>query len=325
MTQDYKLSTRQQNLNSLLHLLDENDELSAKQLATLTGLSIVSINKLIDILIEQTPIIAIDYVNTKGRRAKVYKLNYDAIHFGIVQLAETNDKFRATYYLTNLAGTIKAKNIFNGEITSVTDLTNFISHQTDNDHPQKIIIGIPGVELDGYLQISDIKPLQGINLSLAVKTATGIETMIVNDANATTFGAAMELNQNKNIAAGIYFPSNFGPGVGIVINDHLINGADGLAGEVEYSNLNKNLAATEQVIQYLKNIISLLNPNLISVYIQNLHLKSLQIDQIKQTIQRDLPLHKKYQLDFDRNFEHDYLIGLVALGRNNILKDFATD
>ncbi len=325
MTQDNKFSARQQNLQSLLQLLDENSELSAKQLANLTGLSIVSINKLLDILNTGTKVIATDYLNTRGRRAKIYKINYDAIDLGIVQLAETNNKIRATYFLTNLAGKVKYKKFHDEDVSSVSELTNFIRQQVNQTNPQRIIIGTPGSELDGYLQISDIDALQGINLSLAVKTATDIETLVFNDANATTFGAATELKENKNIAVGIYFPKNFGPGVGIVINNQLINGADGLAGEVEYGTVNKNSEITTQITQHLQNIISLLNPNLVIVYADKLSLTPIQIDQVKQTIHRNLPLHQKYHLDFSRNFEQDYLIGLATLGRKSLLKEYTTN
>lgn len=325
LTTTNKLSARQQNLKQVLTLLDNNDELSAKKLSSLTGLSIVSVNKLLDILISKSKIIATDYLNTRGRRAKIYKMNYEAISLGIVQLVEDKNQIKATYFLTDLLGNIKYKKFNNKKISSIEQLTNFIHQQTNLNKPSKIIIGIPGAELDGYLQISDVKSLSGINLSLAIETATNIETIVANDANAGTFGGAIKLHQNEGIAVGIYFPNNFGPGVGIVINNHLINGADGLAGEIEYSTVNKNLNITDQITQHIQNIISLLNPNLIIAYVDKLSLPPIQIDQIKQTIQRNLPLYQKYQLDFNRKFENDYLIGLAAIGRKNILRKLATD
>ena len=322
---DNKLSARQQNLRSILDLLDEYDQLSAKQLANLTSLSIVSINKLLDILNSKGNLIATDHLNTRGRRAKLYKLNYDAYKLGVVQLAEENNQIKATYFLTNLLGKINHQHFNDQQIDSIEQLTDFIKNETKIDKPCKLIVGVPGSEIDGYLQISDIKALQGINLSLAIKTATGLETMIVNDANASTFGAALELNENQNISVGVYFPNNFGAGVGIVINNHLINGASGLAGEIQYSTVDTKIDISQQIIQHVQNIISFLDPNLIIVYAENLQLSSLQTDRIKQTIQRNLPLHDKYQLDFDRDFSHDYLLGLTAIGRKNILKDLATN
>ncbi len=321
MKTDTRLSARQQNLQIILNLLDENNQLSAKELSNLTGLSIVSINKLLDILISNTEIITIDYLNTRGRRAKIYKLNYTAYHLGIVQLIETDENIKSTYFLTDLSGKVLFKKFNDQPITSVEQLTKFIKQQTINDQPAKIIIGVPGAELQGYLQISDIESLKGINLSQAIETATNIKTLVINDANASTFGAATELKENRNIAVGIYLPNNFAPGVGIVINNRLINGADGLAGEIEYSTIDNQLPITQQIIQHVQNIISFLDPNLIIVYAEKLNLSNLQIEQIKQTIQRNLPLHEKYQIDFERNFEQDYRTGLAIIGRHNLLKN----
>ncbi|MFC6175934.1 ROK family protein [Companilactobacillus huachuanensis] len=319
------LSARQQNLQAILDLLDENEQLSAKELSALTGLSIVSINKLLGILLLNTAIITTDYINTRGRRAKIYRLNYDAYQLGIVSLVENGSDIKATYFLTNLKGEILQKEFNNQPITSVDQLTKFIKLQVTTHKPEKIIIGVPGAELNGYLQISDVKSLQGINLSLAIETATDIKTVVVNDANASTFGAAIELNESQNIAVGMYFPNNFEPGVGIVINNHLINGADGLAGEIEYSNINHDTTLSQQIIQHIQNIISFLNPNLIIVYAKKTQLSNLQTDQIKQTIQRVLPLHEKYRIDFERNFENDYRTGLATIGRHKILNDLITD
>ena len=321
MTIDNKFSARQQNLQAILNLLDKYDRLSAKELSNYTGLSIVSINKLLEVLITSSNIIAIDYLNTRGRRAKIYRLNYDTIDLGIVQLEEINNKIQATYSLTDLSGKILLKKSNNAAITSISQLTKFISQETNKHKPEKIIIGVPGAELNGYLQLSDVESLRGINLSLAIRTATNVETIVVNDANATTFGAATELNQSGNTAVGLYFPKNSGPGVGIVINNQLINGADGLAGEIEYSTVDIHNSPSQQIISHIQNIISFLNPHLILVYADKLALTDLQIDQIKQTVHRNLPLHEKYKLDFDRNFESDYLTGLTTIGRKNILKN----
>lgn len=321
---DNKFSARQHHLQSILSLLDENKNLSAKQLANLTGLSIVSVNKLLDIINSQSNLIITSYLSTRGRRAKIYQLNYAAQHLGIVQLAEDKGQIKATYFLTDLAGQIQSQKFNDHQIISLEQLTDFIYSEVLQKKPQKIIIGIPGAELDGILQISDLKSLQGIDLTKAVKGITNIDTMVVNDSNASTLGAATVLHENNNLAVGIYFPNNFGPGVGIVINNQLINGVDGLAGEIEYSTVDSPIIS-EQIEQHVQNIISLLNPNLMIVYANKLGLTPLQIDQIKQTIKQNLPLHHKYRLDFDRDFEKDYLIGLATIGRKNILQNLSID
>lgn len=324
MTSNSKISARKHNLQSILHLLDMHKSLSAKQLSTLTGLSVVSINKLIELL-ELKNILSVDFADTKGRRAKTYQINYQAFTLGALQLSETNDSIKADYFLIDLSGKIISKTSYEEKSISIDQLLDFIRQQTNLNKPQKIVVGISGDELNGYLQLSDVKALQGIKLSKAIQVTTDIDAIVVNDINAGIFGAASSLHESQNIAAGIYFPKLYGPGVGIVINDQLITGADGLAGEIQYSTVDQKNDLQTQIIDHLQNIISLINPNLLIAYIDELGLTDLEINQIIQTIHRRLPLHQNYQLDFNRNFQNDYLLGLATIGRNNIFKKLSGD
>jgi Transcriptional regulator/sugar kinase len=319
VTSNSKISAREHNLQSILHLLHIHKSLSAKQLSTLTGLSVVSINKLIELL-ELKNILTVDFTNTRGRRAKTYQINYQAYTLGALQLHEVHDYIKANYSLIDLSGKIISQTHYEENITSVEQLLEFIKLHTDESKPQKIIVGIPGDELNGYLQLIDVKALRGIKLSKAIEVSTDIDTIIVNDINACIFGAASSLHESQNIAAGIYFPKLYGPGVGIVINDQLITGADGLAGEVQYGTVDQKESPKNQIIDHLRNIISLINPNLLIAYIDELNLTDLEINQIIQTLHRYLPLHQNYKLDFNRNFQDDYLLGLATIGRNIIFK-----
>lgn len=318
MTTEAKLSTRQRNLLTMLNLLQQDSSQSAKDLSTQTGLSIVSINKLLDVL-DNKQLITNGFLNTPGRRAKTYQLRADAGKLGIIQLIENNGKIQITYFLCDLLGQVYLRKEAAKPLDSLDYLLDFIKNMAAKDRPDKIIVGIPGVELNALLQISDVQSLQGINLSAAITTATGIDSSIVNDVNASTYGAN-EKSSSENITVGIYFPKSFGPGVGIVINNHLLHGADGLTGEIQFGTVSSE-NKTQEIIQHLQNIISLLNPNLVIAYVEKLNLSDTEISHIKQTIDRKLPLHQNYSLNFDHNFENDYLTGLIAIGRRQFLRE----
>lgn len=318
MTTEAKLSTRQRNLLTMLNLLQQDSSQSAKDLSTQTGLSIVSINKLLDVL-DNKQLITNGFLNTPGRRAKTYQLRADAGKLGIIQLIENNGKIQITYFLCDLLGQVYLRKEAAKSLDSLDYLLDFIKNMAAKDQPDKIIVGIPGIELNALLQISDVQSLQGINLSAAITTATGIDSSIVNDVNASTYGAN-EKSSSENITVGIYFPKSFGPGVGIVINNHLLHGADGLTGEIQFGTVSSE-NKTQEIIQHLQNIISLLNPNLVIAYVEKLNLSDTEISHIKQTIDRKLPLHQNYSLNFDHNFENDYLTGLIAIGRRQFLRE----
>lgn len=316
------LSTRQRNLLTILSLLQQNESISAKNLSAEAGLSIVSINKLLEVLNSKN-LITNGFLNTPGRRAKTYQLQADAAKLGIFQLAEFEGRIQITYYLCNLLGQVYFEKKADQPLLSLEYLLKFVKEVTKINRPDKIIVGIPGVELDTVLQISDVKSLQGIDLNSKINTLTGIDTLIVNDVNASTYGANSKINQ-ENITVGIYFPKKFGPGAGIVVNNHLLQGADGLTGEIEFNTVSSK-DKLQQIIQQLQNIISLLDPNLVIAYVDRLNLSAKDITKIRETLNHKLPLHHAYSLDFQRNFEKDYLTGLVAIGREHLLYDYIVD
>ncbi|WP_334351748.1 ROK family protein [Companilactobacillus sp. HBUAS56257] len=319
MTLENQFSRRQRNLLTVLQLLDTNGALSAKQLSNMTNLSVVSINKLIDVL-SQNNLIDLNFINTRGRRAKIYQINYKNINLGLIQISQVNSEIIIDYSLTDLSGETLQKASLRKKMNSISEILNFIKDQTQLNKPYKLIVGVSGDEMNDIMQLSDVAILEGINLSKALKISTDIDSIIVNDINAATLGAATQLNQNQNSAVGIYFPKDFGPGVGIVINNQLITGADGLAGEIVYSSINHNSEVHEQITAHLQNIIAFLNPNLLIVYIDELNFNSFQITQIIQALHRNLPLHQNYKLDFNRNFQQDYSLGLATIGKNDYFK-----
>ncbi|WP_334333295.1 ROK family protein [Companilactobacillus sp. HBUAS59544] len=319
MTLENQFSRRQRNLLTVLQLLDTNGALSAKQLSNMTNLSVVSINKLIDVL-SQNNLIDLNFINTRGRRAKIYQINYKNINLGLIQISQVNSEIIIDYSLTDLSGETLQKASLRKKMNSISEILNFIKDQTQLNKPYKLIVGVSGDEMNDIMQLSDVAILEGINLSKALKISTDIDSIIVNDINAATLGAATQLNQNQNSAVGIYFPKDFGPGVGIVINNQLITGADGLAGEIVYSSINQNSEVHEQITAHLQNIIAFLNPNLLIVYIDELNFNSFQITQIIQALHRNLPLHQNYKLDFNRNFQQDYSLGLATIGKNDYFK-----
>ncbi|TGD22008.1 ROK family transcriptional regulator [Companilactobacillus suantsaicola] len=316
MTLENQFSRRQRNLLTVLQLLDTNGALSAKQLSEMTNLSVVSINKLIDVL-SQNNLIDLNFINTRGRRAKIYQINYKNVNLGLIQISQVNSEIIVDYSLTDLSGETLQKATLRKKIDSISEILNFIKEQTQSNKPYKLIVGVSGDEMEDIMQLSDVSILEGINLSKALKISTEVDSIIINDVNAATLGSATQLKQNQNSAVGIYFPKDFGPGVGIVINNQLITGADGLAGEIVYSSINQNSEIQQQITDHLQNIIAFLNPNLVTVYIDELNFSAFQITQIIQTLHRNLPLHQNYRLDFNRNFQQDYLLGLATIGKND--------
>ena len=100
---------------------------------------------------------------------------------------------------------------------------------------QKVVaigVGVPGlVSNDGFIYSSvNLQPLEGVNLKDMIISATGLPTVVINDANAGAWG-------EKCFGAGSPYKSflmltlGTGVGSGLVLNDTLWTGCDGVAGE----------------------------------------------------------------------------------------------
>ncbi|ABQ26265.1 ROK family protein [Geotalea uraniireducens] len=92
--------------------------------------------------------------------------------------------------------------------------------------------GVPGlISNDGIIYSSvNLLPLEGLNLRELITAAAGLPAIVVNDANASAwgekcYGAGRSMNSFLMLTLGT------GVGSGLVLNDKLWTGCDGVAGE----------------------------------------------------------------------------------------------
>lgn len=92
--------------------------------------------------------------------------------------------------------------------------------------------GVPGlIANDGYIHSSvNLVPLEGLNLRDVISEWMGIPAVIVNDANAIAYGEK-EFGAGKPFRSILMLTIGTGVGSGLVLDDRLWTGADGVAGE----------------------------------------------------------------------------------------------
>lgn len=102
-------------------------------------------------------------------------------------------------------------------------------------------IGIPGlIAKTGFVFSSvNLKPIEGVNPGQVVSLATGLPVVTLNDANASAYG-------EKHYGAGRPFSSllvltlGTGVGSGLILNEQLWVGADGVAAEYGHTTVEPN-------------------------------------------------------------------------------------
>jgi glucokinase len=103
---------------------------------------------------------------------------------------------------------------------------------TDGWQVTGIGVGVPGlISNEGLVYSSvNLQPLDGLHLRQVITDAVGLPSIIVNDANAWAWGEKC-FGAGKGMASFLMLTLGTGVGSGLVLNDRLWTGADGVAAE----------------------------------------------------------------------------------------------
>ena len=323
------INIKNHNLNVLRNLLRENRSLSTKELSELSGLSVVSINKLLselmgsgEVTIQEKPAI------TGGRRASIYQFNQNYNHFLVVQFTEKKQEIVALFHVCNLFGeVIEEKEFTKDEL--IWDLLKQNISAFIKKHPalKSIVFGIPGVEIEEKLKIMDFEPLSHLNLRQLVQEEFDLQVMIENDINAATLGYAVELNTSDEIYVSLYYPENYPPGAGIVYDGKLFRGKHGLSGEIKHLPLTSNEeifpkpkeVLVKNIHEALQVVISMYDPTRIVIYTNHLDFSKDDLENIRNELTQVFPYFELTVLKLASSFQSDYLRGLIHLGLENLI------
>lgn len=312
---------KKNNLVYLMTLIRELGPLSKRELSEKSGLSVVTINKLIPELIDRELIKPYSReVITGGRFASSYSFNEKKFYSLIIKLIEKDNQMSFYFYLCDLSGTIWKKKELNGYQLEWTDLLATIDvWQKLYPNIKSIVLGIPGVENSGIVTLVDYPMLRGKNIKKELENRYECLIQIENDVNAAILGFSTKEATNL-IIAGIYYPIGFPPGGGVTIHQKLLKGNNNYAGEVaslplavNWSTVNINqLDLKEHFLDIVKVYISLYDPHKIVAYVSKNRLNEEQ--EIIKLLKKDFPLIQLPEIIFTETFEEDYLLGLITLG-----------
>lgn len=226
---------REQNLRTLLRLMNSRRTATKAELAAESGLSVVALQSLLTVL-EEGGEIRRDgvYRPDKGRPAAVYRYEERARMALSVCMYEKNGEDTAVCSVCDLFG-----DVVETEEMSLTepDVESFdgVIGRMIGAYPTVCAVGfgIPGESVDGRMVASDYERLGGADLCGHVRERFGVAAFIQNDINAAVAGyCAGRMVPDEEIVVGIYLPKKYGPGVGVWVHGGLLCGRDGLVGEV---------------------------------------------------------------------------------------------
>lgn len=232
---------KQINKMLVLNTIYKEKPISRAEIAKLTGLNKSTVSALVDELLSEGLILEIGIGESQGGRKPInLSINKEigsviGIDLGVNYISSI---------LTNFAGhilwekRITIKNIIDSPQQKIHDLLELIKETIKHAPPSRrgIIgmgIGVPGlVNYDHGCVLSAPNLLwENIKLKEIVEDEFHIPTLIDNEANAGAIGEKW-FGLGKKASQIVYVSAGTGIGAGIIINNELYRGSQGLAGEI---------------------------------------------------------------------------------------------
>ena len=278
-----------------------NEEIGTKkEIAQKTNVSIMTTGTILNDFLSKGIIVENELIYVeKGRPTHQYKLNPDYYH-ECMMYVKKNDCCSIIYCLKNALGElIDSKKIKKKEWVG-EDSVNCLNKIIEEDkYLQYISLGLPAIISNNQVIESDIDSLK--------------EILLMNDIKCIAYGYNQMHHQN---VCFLTFPKDSGPGCGMILDNQLIDGNNGIAGEVAYVPLFDFLKkrefgnSLENIIQVVATTIVMYNPHLLIFTGENI--KEDDLEAIQKGCPNYVPIHFMPSLKYQENCEDYYFQGLES-------------
>ncbi len=245
------------NKNVIKDIIKTKGPVSKPEIAKIAKLSLVTVNKIVDLLLEENQVkISEMNQNTVGRKAQYFVINENAGYY--LGLYYRNGHF--TGAVANSIGTIVHEEEFSvrkGSLETVmedtTDAVRVLRNKCENVPVLAVGIGVPGVVQDGCVSnIPQIPEWEGVDVAGILEEMLGLNVYLENDINLLTLG--VYYGDFKNEAENLLLAYlDQGIGAGIILNGNLFKGSTNFAGEFGNLPIPKEMAEPENGRENLEN------------------------------------------------------------------------
>lgn len=228
-------TTRRINMWKLRHVLMDRQKATKPVLAQITGLSVVTVNTLISRMLEWGEVMEEGTVPSNGGRPCVqYAYHYGFRKAVIVCAHQERGKTVLRTFVTDLGG----KRLW--ERREVKEEIAIDSFDEAIDEAVRlftdailIAFGLPGEACQDEVSICDFQALTGTEFLSRIRERYHLPVLFENDINAMVYGYGSGPGHSSfEPLAGIYFPGNYRPGAGILIDGRIFYGMEHFAGEI---------------------------------------------------------------------------------------------
>jgi hypothetical protein len=225
------------NLNNVRQVMKRIGTATKPQLASLTKLSVVTVNSIVKELYELGELFEDVIVPSNGGRpAQTYRYNYNFSLALVMYIKEKEGQVLVSASVVNLEDDILVKDEYIIPVF-VREFFYEIIGNTLALYPSiKVLgIGIPGQAVNGEIKVSSHQELTGSRMIQEIESRFGLPILVENDVNAAISGYCMKQGESeKQSLLGLYFPNRYPPGMGIYLNGKILRGNQGMSGEIKF-------------------------------------------------------------------------------------------
>ena len=233
MRADAKLM-KELNKRQLRRVLRQCGEATKPELADRTGLSVVTINSLLEDFLKTGEAVQSGMAPSGGGRpSALYQYRPDYRYAVLLYGHQSEGRNLMHLAVVNLTGEcVWRKEEYFDEIR----VESFESVLDDviGRFPETglLAFGLPGEVVNDVVTIHDYEALIGPDFMAHYKERYHLPVIFENDINAMTYGACRDDEMERATVAGIYLPRIYPPGAGLVIQGKIYYGTSHCAGEL---------------------------------------------------------------------------------------------
>lgn len=290
---------RKKNVMKIIQSLVKQGGCTKNELVFYTGLSLSTIDSLLEEMLKSNQVIKAGYrESTGGRPSMSYKVNGEFSQTLCIYAYKHDKTITVTGRLYNLYSEMMEEKRRDIPKLDCDVLCSFIDEML-NEQVHTICLSLPDCDID-------------------IKHRYKQRVFVKNDVYMGTIGAYIKHMQYDSI---VLLDSKVNSRLGIVVHGHLVEGKSSIAGQIRYMPLieSKNRRSmkgrSQLLVIELQNIIGMLNPEAIVICAQGIDQHYVEEELLKIFKMNDMP-HLIYIDDF---------IDEVMLGMESISKDSLFD
>lgn len=225
------------NRQLIIKTILNNENITRTELSEITDLTLASISKIVRKLVDTDLVLENRYVKGKsGRRSIGLKFNYDL--YNVIGVKLSRQYFKIV--VCDFSGKITNEKVFTfQDYSSDSILKKLISNinQLISNNSKIIAVGVavpgPFNEKDGRIElITTLNDFYEVNIKKFLVENITLPVFIWHDANAAVVAVQNDLNNKNDFDNIAYYYLDQGVGSGIIIDNNVIKGEIGTAGEI---------------------------------------------------------------------------------------------